>query len=455
MLFPERRLASRRIGSWACSWCATLFVLAYALFELLSFRFIVYEETIAYFVVFQLLALAAYAHFLESKRAGWAAAVGVAASAAILVRATGLPYLCMWGALLLLQTWRWSTAAAFAGAAAPGTVFCFASNWIRSGTPMSFGYGNSNPAFPVHFQMLRFGSTCGATPQRFHEVCRELFDALFVEVPGHSAILGDCGFTFESRLPTQVAGPYLPPALLLLFGVSLLWCLARRERRLAFYVPHAMIVALFFAYARASTGFIWRYAYDFWPAFVLLGLQEMRRVRLEKREGVLGLAAACAFFAAGRFYDDVKPALASLQVTDQAGMLAVEDEYQREQATIQPALPSRIVCGEQLPTWPRADGIGWYPGCGVGVVSNVYLGVPPSSRTRYRLRAEVDHAAMPSVSVYVNGRVYAAQLRGQSYEVDVDIDPRRLRSPVVMVAVEWSRTGSPPPIRFLSIELTS
>jgi hypothetical protein len=259
---------------------------------------------------------------------------------------------------------------------------------------------------------------------------------------------------FESRLPTEAAGPYLPPALLLLFGVSLLWCLVRRERRLAFYVPHAMIVALFFAYARAGGGFIWRYAYDFWPGFVVLGLQEMRRIRLEKPESVYGVAAAFAFCAVSHISSDVKPALGTLEVADQSAVLAVEEEYRRDLATPQPALASRAACGEPLPAWPRANGMGWASNCTVSVVTNVYLGVPPSSRTKYKLRAEVDRSAGPSLSVYVNGRTYVAQLHGQSYEADVDIDPRRLRSPVVMTAVEWSHTSVPPPVRLLSVELT-
>jgi hypothetical protein len=454
MIFPDGRPASRRFGSWVCSWCAALLILAYSLYELISFRFIVYEETIAYFVVAQLYALACYARFLEareSKKLRWAAAVGFAAALGLLVRPTGLPYLAMWGALVVLQAWRWPIAGAFAGAAAPGTLFWLVSNWIRSGAFFSLGYQNANPGYPIHYQMVRFGSICVSTVPRFRQVCRELFEALFFGLPAHSPILGDCGFAFESRLPGEDS--YLPLALLLLFGVSLFWCALRRERRLAYYVPHLMVIALFLAYARAGAGLAWRYAGDFWPVFVLIGLQELRRMRLEKPETVYGFALACVFCATFHVTADVLPALRSLEALNQAQMIALEEQHLLEQAAVQPSLPPRVACGDPLPSWPHANGMGWAPNCAVGVVSNVYLGVPPNPKSKYKLRFEVDRPTAPTLAVYVNSRNYVAQLRGNVYEAEVDVDFKRLRSPVVMTAVEWSRTGTPPPLRLLSIEL--
>jgi hypothetical protein len=453
MLFHDGRRTSRQAGAWIASWCVTLLVLAYSLFELISFRFIVYEETIAYFVVFQLLAIALYARFIESKDARWAAALGVAASIALLVRPTGLPYLAMWGALVALHAWRRRPVVAFVGAALPGVSFWCFSNWIRSGAIFSLGYQNANPAYPIHYQMVRFGSRCASTGPRLLEVCRELFESLFVALPSPSPLLADCGLMFESRLPGEQ--PYLPSALLLVFAISVFWCLMRAESRVAYYVPHAMLVALFCAYVHAAAGLAWRYAGDFWPVFVLIGLQELRRLKIEKAETLYGLAIACVFAASFQMIDVVFPALHTLEVTGQSGMIALETEHAFEQSLPQPPLPTRIACGDPLPSWARGDGVGWAGNCAVAVASNVYLGVKPNKNSRYKLRFEVDHPTDPTLNVFVNGRNYVAHLRGADYEADVAIDGRRLRSPVVMASVEWSPAGalSPEHLRWIELEI--
>jgi hypothetical protein len=452
MAFPGERAASFRPTAFVASWCLTLFVLAVSLFDLTSFRFIVYEETIAYFVVFQLFAIAFYARLLDTKNsARWAAAMGVAASLGLLIRPTGLPYLAMWGVLVALEARRWRIVAWFAGAAVPGVAFWLLSNWVRTGSPLSLGYQNANPGYPIHFQMLRFASQCVDTVPRFREVCREIFEALFLAVPARSPILGDCGLVFESRLPGEDV--YMGPSLVLLFVVSLVWCAVRRERRIAFYLPHLTIAALFFAYARAGAGLAWRYAGDFWPLFVLLALAELRRIRVERTDAVLGLATACAFYAAVHMVDDVFPALKGLEVLDQAGMHALEEQHELEQATQQPPLPAHVACGQPLPIWARGNGVGWAGNCTVGIVTNVYLGVPASPGKHFKLRIEVDHPLGTTLPVFVNGRNYLARQAGGGYEADVVIDPRRLRSPAVAAAVEWSPTSVAPPIRLLSIEL--
>jgi hypothetical protein len=99
--------------------------------------------------------------------------------------------------------------------------------------------------------------------------------------------------------------------------------------------------------------------------------------------------------------------------------------------------------------------MGWAPNCAVGVVTSVYLGVPANPKSKYKLRFEVDRPVAPTLAVYVNGRNYVAQLHGNAYEAEVDVNFRRLRSPVVMTAVEWSHSGTPPPLRLLSIELVA
>jgi hypothetical protein len=453
MVFPEERRASRQLSSLIASWCVTLLVLTYSLFDLTSFRFIVYEETIAYFVVAQLLAIALYARFLDTRKTRWVVALALAASLGFVIRPTGLPYLGMWALLVALEGPFVRLLAWFAAAAAPGVLFWAFGNWVRSGSPISLGYQNANPGFPVHYQMLRFGSQCVDTGPRFRALCHEIFVALFTGVAPHSPIFGDCGVMFESRLPTDDV--YMGAGALLLLVLSLCWCAIRRERRLSFYLPHLTIAALFLAYSRAGAGLAWRYAGDFWPLVVLVGLKELRRLRVERLDVVCGLAVTSALFATLHLQRAVYPALPGLQVADQAVMRAAEEEHDREDATPQPPLPSKLHCGDSTPPWARGDGVGWAPTptCAVGIVTNVYIGVPPGPGSKFKLRFVVDHPIGPTLPVYLNGRNYTAQRTSDGYEASVDIDQRRLRSPVVVAAAEWSLTAPPPLLRLLSVEL--
>jgi hypothetical protein len=449
MIFPRDRPASRRTLSWGASWCVTLFVLTFSLYDLVSFRFIVYEETIAYFVVFELAALSFYALFLESNETRWVVGAAISASVALVVRPTGLPYLVLWAMLIGLRTRSVRALVPFVVAAAPGVVFWMATNVARSGGLFALGFQNCNPAAPVHFQMQRFGSQCVTTAPRFREVCAQLFQALFLWVPPPGRILGDCGFMWEGRLPGEQ--PFLAPWLLLLLVVSLGWAAMRRERRIFFYLPHGLIASLFLMFARGGVGFAWRYEGDFWPAFVVLGLTELRRLAIENTESRSGLALASAFFAFMHIANDVTPALRTLEIVDQNGIRALEAEHEAEQAMPQPPLPARRACGQPFAGWARGDGLGWAPNCAVALVTNVYLAVPPAGGRALRVRLGVDHPPTPTLPVFVNGRTYEARLQDQVYEAEVSLDPRRFRSPVALATVDWKAAG--PSTRLMWIEL--
>ena len=121
-----------------------------ALYPLVSSRFIVYEETLAYFVVLQLFAISAYV-FVRESRSSWAVAgLAVAAGFGLLTRATGIVYIAMWGLLVLLERRTLRSMVTFAAAASPLVGFWLYSNWVKSGSPISFGYENGMPWFSFH-----------------------------------------------------------------------------------------------------------------------------------------------------------------------------------------------------------------------------------------------------------------------------------------------------------------
>ena len=67
-LFAGRHPDERWLRRGACSFAAACLVLTCALYPLMAYRFIVYEETLSYLVVAELFALCAYIHTLRSQR---------------------------------------------------------------------------------------------------------------------------------------------------------------------------------------------------------------------------------------------------------------------------------------------------------------------------------------------------------------------------------------------------
>jgi hypothetical protein len=443
-----------RLTVWLLAWSATLLFLTYGIYPLISFRFIAYEETVAYFVLAQLYALAFYINFRQSTHPGWLCGVALAAGLGLLIRPTGLPYVALWGALVFLRDRTLRTVAVFSGAAAPLVGFWLYSNWVRSGSPWSLGYQNCLPEYPFHYSMIRFGSQCVATTHGQWEATKWLFKSLFWKLPDPTPEMAECHYLFESLTPGNA--PFFPTPVLLVMVGSLLYYVARKRWGIDLYLPHAVFVAMFFAYARAGAGFSYRYTGDFWPLVFLVLVQVASFARFDRRSVARsGLALAFVFCAATVFVQKIDPTVKSIEAIDEGPLAELDADYLRTISTEQPELPRRLVCGESIPNWPRANGKGWGRMCEVDTFTNVYLGVRKRTDTFYKLRFKTDHPLAESLKVYVNGRYYSAHLEPDGeYLAEFNLDYKKLYSPAVMVTVSWTPGPFPPMAKLLEIELS-
>ena len=422
---------------WVVSWSLTMLVVAFTLGDLTSYRFIVYEETIAYFVLFELLAVGCYAHWLTGRRLAWAAAAAFAAATATLIRPTGAPYMLVWLPLLWLERRDARTALTVLSAAAPPLVFWLYSNWARCGAFLSPGFQNALPAYYFHFSMQRFGSVCNDSARHTADNALAMLRMLFIGRPDTTPAQAGCGFLFEKRIYDSV--PFLSPVALLVMVLDLGGWVFSRPRKASELLPHLGFALVFFLYLSAGAGLSYRYAGDFWPLVVLIGLQGLRRADLGRASLAPALAFACVFFAYVRFEQDIWPALRTLNPIPAARMSALAADYEHTEAQAQPAVDATIACGASLPNWLRADGVGWFPDCAVGPATNLYVGLPKGGgRGRYRLRLEADFAG-PDVRVMFNGALYVAHWNGDAYIADLRLDPSRFHTPVAMLTIQWSR----------------
>ena len=458
----DRALASRGRGTSArfgglsrtvLAGATTVLALTCALYPLTSSRFIIYEETIAYFVIVQLFALSAYVFVRDTRSLVPVCALAVAAGLGLLTRATGLGYLGMWGALVLLERRTVRSVAAFSLAAAPLVGFWLYSNWVKAGSPLSFGYENGMPWFPFHTGLLRFRNyRCADTLGHAWIAATQLFEWLCVDVPDPTdPHLLRCHFVMELRSPAYSRDGFLGPTVL----VFLCWVLghyvARRERKLSLYLPLVTVAFLFFNYAR-TVGFAWRYVGDFWPLVLLIAVQYARWLPSAALPQ-LRLAGAFAFLAFVGYETQIKPALVTVDNLGEGAVANLAASFKQARYGEDPPLPSRIACGS-LPGWPYHNGQGWGAGCTVDTYTNVFLRAPKKTDGHYDLRFGTQGFEAKALRVFVNGRIYTARREGDGYVATFDMNYARLHTPSVMVAVEWTAEPDPLPGKLMWIELS-
>lgn len=481
LLAMRETIGASRIRRHVLSWAATMLTLVVCLFPLMSARFIIYEETISYFLVFELLAISAYVFALPKWGRVAVAMIAAASGVALLVRPTGLFYLGMWGALVGFESGvrdarqRWRAVGTFAAVAAPFVAFWMFTNWVRAGSVFALGLRNSNPGYPWHLAVLRFGSRCGDTPHHVLEEAVRLFRGFFFttsDMPRGAwpadGWMGRCHFDWELRPPDSASyarEPFFGVVVLALLAWTFLSHLLRPRRSLSAYLPFATFAALFAGYVYAGAGFAWRYDGDFWPAVLLACVQYVHALPTPANR-LLGWRLAAVFGVASYalFIRDIEPARSTLETIQQddlatrAAWNSMWADFSNSRYSRDPALPSSAKCGQRF-TWPYHNGEGWDSGwgrgCGVDVATNVYLGVPDKGDDRYTLHFETKGVSAPTLRVYVNGRYYTAYKSGDGYTATVFVHYASLTSPIVMTSIEWTHGLDPVPgEELLSIDLS-
>jgi hypothetical protein len=426
----------------------------YAFYPQMASRFHIYEETLAYFMIVQMAAIAAYVFAARSWSLAPVVCLGLAASLGLLVRATGLAFFGMWCVLLAIECRSKKAWIAFGAATAPLFFFWLWSNHVKTGSVVGIGLNNAMPWNDYHTPMQRFGSLCSDSPGHAWQAAKRLARALFLSVPQNpTSWMEKCHFDLEER-PGASREPFLGGFVAAMLAWMLLHMLVRRERRLQFYVPLATIVALFGAYAAAAGGFAWRYAGDFWPLIVLAAVQYVRWLP-SAASGLFGfrLALVLAITSYATYEREVEPHLGVQEVLDATQVASLSGDFQKSLRDVDLPMPSKIQCGA-VPSWPWHNGQGWGSGCNVDTFTNVFVGVPEKAQDGYELRlATAGMAGPPSLRVYLNGRIYTAAREGDSYVAHVQVDRGRLNSPVVMATIEWVRGFDRPAGKLLSIEL--
>jgi hypothetical protein len=462
------RLLILRGGHWIersprrqlLSWSATLLVLTCTLFPLMSDRFLIYEETLCYWMVFELLALAAYVFAQPTWHWRRVALIAAPAGIGLLVRPTGLIMMGVWGTIVAVEARpRWRSIAVFTTVAAPFVAFWMWTNCVRSGSPFALGLSNALPYYSYSVLEQRFGSTCVDTPWHFLQATARVFEGFFfVASDDSSPWMRRCHLTFERRPADGWLYPnegFLGPVVFALLVLIALHALREHGgKRISRLVPIGALAVLIVGYARGTT-VAWRYAGDFWPLIVLACVQTVRTGWAgAERLFAPPLSIAVLALAILTFARHVPSTLGGLEIVHTRDAAGMWEEFARTRWATDAPMATRLECGDRLPDLYES-GYGWTPFCEVGEVTNVYLGVPDGVGDERVLRFDAPGATAPTLRVSVNGRIYSALRAGETYAARVRIRRQELFTPVVMVTIEWTRQGETPwSVGLRSIELS-
>jgi hypothetical protein len=458
----DRLLAARGVTAarGALSWSATLLVLGATVYPLMSCRFLIYEETICYLILCELLALGGYVFATSSWGSRPLLLMGVAAGMGLLVRPTGLVLLGVWAAVVALESKSLRASAVFGAAAAPFVAFWLYTNTVRSGSPLALGISNSLPHHAYHVQIVRFGCRCADTPVHALQAAASLFREIFLwssDAPD-APWLTACHFGYERQLSDGRLYPHegflgIPVLLLLVWSLVTQMRMTRGRARVSALAPFLGMALLFASYVHGVSTFAWRYVGDFWPLIVLACVQFVRVLPPgANRLGGRRAAAALALLGALTCVRHVLPNLPTIKPLTPGDARLMSTQFTTSRWAPDPPMPSRLECGA-VNDLPYENGYGWDPACKVDTFTNVYLGVPAKEGAAYVLRFVASDVDSPTLRVYANGGLYTAHRQGEAYTAELEIHRDALAGPAVMITVEWTRDFDPPPAKMLSIEL--
>lgn len=414
-----------------CLYATTVYVVA-------SYRFLVYEETCAYFVLFEINAIASILLYRVSGSSRYLYLAGINAGIATLIRATGLAYDVVY-ALSLFERKHIVAAWRYALWCVPFVLLFIASNYVRTGQLMNLGLANTNPGYDFHYVPTRFGSTCNATPAGLLDVAGSLFFNIFVTAKANTEHLQQCGFLIE-----YATSRMMPPFIGWGFSLLLLYYVFHivRSRLLSVrtIAPLAGILVMFLAYVQGGVGFEYRYAADFFPFYVLMAAElaawSLAPISRRWMLGITGLAGLLTAFA---FVTIITPQLSSIlkaqspaDPTHRAGLwaatpLAYWNQYDA------PNPPSVRSCDDRPLQFPH-DKFGWSSDCGVADFVNLVLSIPAGDAGSRSYRVTFDlRGSMPD-KIFLNGGHYTPT----GNEVVFTANRSAMVSPVVILSFMWS-----------------
>jgi hypothetical protein len=418
-------------GILLCLYTTTVYVLA-------SYRFLVYEETCAYFVLFQINAIASILLYRVTGETRYLYLLGINAGIATLIRPTGLAYDVVY-ALVLFERRHLQAIYKYALWCVPFIILFLASNYVKGGHFISLGLTNSNPGYDFHYAPTRFGSSCNGNPAGRLEVATSLLFNIFIAPKANTEHLQQCGFLIEYAT-SKLLPPFVGWGFSLLLLYYLYHVIKTQSVSLRAIAPLAGVVVMFLAYVNGGVGFEYRYAADFFPFYVLMAAElAVFYQQSFNRRWILGFTALACLITAFQFVTVVNPQLSTILKTaspadpaHRTGLwasmpLAYWNQYNA------PNPPSTRSCSDRPLQFPH-DKFGWSSTCDVADFVNLFLSLPAHDSAKRQYRLSFDLRGIMPDRIYLNGGYYSPA--GDS--VVFYANRGAMVSPLVILSFMWT-----------------
>lgn len=375
----------------------TLLILSFCLFWLTSYRFIVYEESASYFILFSLNTFIFYTEFKENQNNKNLFLLLLNLTFLLLIRATGLIiFAVIFMDLFFKKKIKRSQSLIFF--LAPLLIFA-TSNYLTNGHLISNGAHNVNPGISKELNLLRMGGPCEQfSIQQFFLRSLDFANAIFL---GKKEIMNKCFTQFEDSI--AIHQPYFPFTLSLTFALFLYLSVKYKKITENFVITSGFFL-IFFSYVFKANGFTYRYLVDF-IFFVLFIIYEIYNIfKLHIRKSPKGLKIFLSVIIIFSFFNligVINNQKNSVQFSNKPTDRKKLDWSFRHSPEAFPHIRSCI--DNKL---FNHDKYGWHENCQAPNFINIYLSLPNfSNKKQYKLF--IEGSEIPDIiTIRFNGILY-------------------------------------------------
>lgn len=375
----------------------TLLILSFCLFWLTSYRFIVYEESASYFILFTLNTFIFYIEFKENPNNKNLFLLLLNLTFLLLIRATGLIiFAVIFLDLFLKKKIKRSKSIIFF--LTPLLIFA-TSNYLTNGHLISTGLHNTNPGIPEELLPHRMGGPCEQfSIQQFFLRSLDFANAIFL---GKKEIMNKCFTQFEDSI--AIHQPYFSYLLSFTFAIFVYLSVKYKKITENFVITSGFFL-IFFAYVFKANGFAYRYLVDFifFILFVIYEIYKILKLHVRINPKYLNfLFSVIIIFSLFNLIDVINIQKNSVKFSSKP----IDRKKLNWSFRHSPeAFPHIRSCKDNI-LFDR-DKYGWHENCRVPNFINIYLSLPNfSNKKQYKLFIEGDE--IPDIiTMRFNGILY-------------------------------------------------
>ncbi|MEC8086119.1 MAG: hypothetical protein VX096_04070 [Pseudomonadota bacterium] len=390
-----------RYQSSMSSFIATLIVIYFSLYWLIAYRFLVYEQTTAYFSLFIINALVYFIKLEEDKDKKNIPFLVLNLFIAIMIRPTGI-FIALFFFLYLFVKHKSYLVDYVKFFFLPALIFMFFA-YEKSGGIFPAGIGTIHAGIKDELFYNRIGAPCypGTTIDIYLERFLQFFRAFFIthHIYGKEVTDPNCILILEDMIGLNK--PWISPIVgIILLASWVVILLSKKYIELIFILSGFITTLLLYTFL--ANGAAYRYSVDFY-FYILLSIFLLYRSDFYKKifmmKNIKILFGSILLFYIYVFSTIIAENYSSAHLVSRDKL-----EYNKLTWTYSSAFPYTRYCKEKPIDKTEYDMMGWSVNCNVEKFINTYIKLP-NDKGEYKL--VITGKNLPEIfTVRINGKLY-------------------------------------------------